>query len=65
MNVLLLHFNLERRDRSRREYVLMEDGDSRDILDTLRPLQEQNQLTLSLGNKLEVHKTLEVLSVCN
>lgn len=51
---LLLHFNIERRDRRMREYVLMEDEDGEGIMAILKPIVEQNESTLSMGNKLEV-----------
>ena len=52
--VLELQFNLERRDRRRREYALMEEGDDESIMEILQPIVQQNQSTLSMGNKLEV-----------
>ena len=52
--VLELQFNLERRDRRRREYALMEEGDDESIMEILQPIVKQNQSTLSMGNKLEV-----------
>ena len=54
--VLVLQFNLERRDRRRREYVLLEDGDHENIMEVLAPVVQQNQSTLSMGNKLEVRE---------
>lgn len=50
----MLQFNLERRDRRRREYVLMEEGDSESIMEILRPIVQQNESTVSMGNRLEV-----------
>lgn len=50
----MLQFHLERRDRSRREYVLIEEGDGTKIMEILKPILEQNESTLSIGNKLEV-----------
>ena len=52
--MLELQFNLERRDRRRREYALMEEGDDESIMEILQPIVQQNQSTLSMGNKLEV-----------
>ena len=54
--MLELQFNLERRDRRRREYALMEEGDDESIMEILQPIVQQNQSTLSMGNKLEVAK---------
>ena len=54
MEVLLLHFNLERRDRRHRGYVLMEEKVGEGILKTLKPVVEQNESTLSMDNELEV-----------
>ena len=51
----MLQFNLDRRDRRRREYVLMEDEDGDSIMEILKPILEQNESTLSMGNRLEVH----------
>ena len=50
----MLQFNLERRDRCRREYVLLEPGASFTLLELLEPVVEQNHTTLSMGNRLEV-----------
>lgn len=50
----MLQFNLERRDRRRREYVLLEEGDGEAIMEILRPIVQQNRSTVSMGNKLEV-----------
>ena len=55
MDVLILHFDLERRDRRCREYVLMEEHVGSGIMETLRPVVEQNESSLSMGNKLEVN----------
>ena len=52
--MLMLQFNLARSDRRRREYVLLEEGDGEGIMEILRPVVEQNQSTVSMGNKLEV-----------
>lgn len=54
MDVLLLHFNLERRDRRHRGYVLMEERVGHGIMETLEPVVEQNESTLSMDNQLEV-----------
>ena len=53
-DVLFLKFNLDRRDRRRREYVLLEEGNNDMLLGLLNPIVEQNKATLSVENKLEV-----------
>ena len=55
IEVLLLDFNLERRDRRRREYILTEEEDRENIMKVLEPIVKQNECTLSMGNKLEVY----------
>ncbi len=62
-NVLFLKFNLDRRDRRKREYVLLEEGINDDLLGHLNSIVEQNQATLSVENKLEVSGRLSV-GVC-
>ena len=53
--MLSLQFNLERRDRSRREYVLLEEeGVSETLLSLLSPIIKHNQESLSLINRVEV-----------
>ena len=52
--MLALQFNLDRRDRRRREYVLMDEEDGGKIMEILKPTLEQNESTLSMGNNLEV-----------
>ena len=42
--------------------MLMEEGVGEAIMDTLKPVLQQNQFTLSMGNKLEVHVHMCVLS---
>ena len=57
-DVLSLQFNLERRDRSRREYVLLEDQEvSEALLSLLTPIIQHNKETLSLINRVEVQRT--------
>lgn len=54
-DVLSLQFNLERRDRSRREYVLLEDEEViESLLSLLQPIIQRNQESLSQRNKVEV-----------
>ena len=55
VNVLSLQFNLERRDRCRRDYVLIEEEEvSEAVLSLLNPIIERNQESLSLINRVEV-----------
>ena len=37
--------------------MLLEEGDQESIMEMLEPMVEQNQSTLSMGNKLEVRIT--------
>ncbi len=61
LTVLVLQFNLDRRDRCRREYVLIEEEDGVKIMEILKPILEQNESTLSMGNKLEVYSELPLI----
>ena len=64
-DVLSLQFNLEQRDRSRREYVLLEDPEvSEALLSLLTPIIQHNKETLSLINRVEVvHLTYPIIWV--
>lgn len=38
--------------------MLVEEGDGESIMEILKPIAEQNESTLSMGNKLEVCRSL-------
>ena len=51
--VVTLQFSHERRDRRKREYVMIELNHDA-IIDILRPISEENQKAFSLASKVEV-----------
>ena len=52
-DVLVLQFSHERRDRRRREYVMIEENHD-SIMGILAPSSEDNQKAFSLASKVEV-----------
>lgn len=56
-DVLVLQFSHERRDRRRREYVMIEENQD-SIMGILTPISEDNQKAFSLASKVEVGCTL-------
>ncbi len=52
--MLSVQFNIDRRDRRKRGYVLLEEGVNDDLLTHLTAIVDQNKATLSMENKLEV-----------
>lgn len=52
-DVLVLQFSHERRDRRRREYVMIEENHD-SIMGILAPISEDNQKAFSLASKVEV-----------
>ena len=51
--MVTLQFSHERRDRRKREYVMIELNHEA-IIDILRPISEENQKAFSLASKVEV-----------
>ena len=51
--VVTLQFSHERRDRRKREYVMIELNHD-DIIELLAPISEKNQKAFSLASKVEV-----------
>ena len=51
--MVTLQFSHERRDRRKREYVMIELNHDA-IIDILRPISEENQKAFSLASKVEV-----------
>lgn len=49
----MLQFSHERRDRRRREYVMIEENHD-SIMGILAPISEDNQKAFSLASKVEV-----------
>ncbi len=52
--MLVLQFNTERRDRRKREYVMMESGDQQKLLDLFHPFIERNLAAFTVASKVEV-----------
>ena len=53
----MLQFSHERRDRRKREYVMIEQNHD-SIIDILAPISEENQKAFSLASKVEVRYTV-------
>ena len=52
--VVVLQFRHERRDRRKREYVMIEQNHD-SIIEILAPISKDNQEAFSLASKVEVH----------
>ena len=61
--MLLLHFNVERRDRRKREYIFIE-GNHHTILKVLNPIIDQNKTSISVTSEVEV-SSMYIPNQCN
>ena len=61
--VVVLQFSHERRDRRKREYVMIEQNHD-SIIEILAPISKNNQKAFSLASKVEVHLYIHVQCTC-